>query len=52
MFGSVSEYPDWDLGTHRIEDEQISIVVSAREGNVSSTDYCRLHSFSIILAYE
>lgn len=52
VFGSVSEYPDWDLGTHRIEHESISIVVTAREGSVSTTTPCRLNSFSIILSYE
>ena len=52
VFGCVSEYPNWDLGSHRIEEESITVIVSAREGNVSSTDYCRLNSFSIILSYE
>ena len=52
VFGCVSEYPNWDLGSHRLESETLSIVVSAREGNVSTTTPCRLNSFSIILSFD
>lgn len=48
----VSEYPNWDLGEHRLESDELTCVVSAKVGNVSIGDSLALNSFSIILSYE
>lgn len=48
---TVSVYPNYDLGTHRLENTKISCVVSAKAGNVLG-GAVSLRSYSIILGYE
>ena len=51
-FQVVSEYPKWSFADTRLETDEISIVLSAKSGNVSSFGYTKLSSCSIILSYE
>jgi len=48
----VSEYPNWDLGEHRLESNQLTCIVSSRVGNTSNGSAVTLNSYSIILSYE
>lgn len=48
----VSEYPNWDLGEHRLESNELTCIVSSRVGNTSNGSATILNSYSIILSYE
>jgi hypothetical protein len=50
-FGLVADHPNFSFGEVKLEEEQVSVVVSARLGSASKR-VCKLNSFSIILEYD
>lgn len=51
VFKSLSQYPDLDLGVHRLENTVLNLNVKAKIGNSAST-LTNLEGYSIILEYE
>lgn len=50
-FAAVSEYPDWDLGTHHLEQEHLTFIIKSGFGNVKDSAKT-IESASIILSFE
>lgn len=52
VFKCVSEYPNWNFGEVDLDTNQLTMVVSARAGNVSVDTFLPLQNISVILSYD
>lgn len=50
-FQAVSEYPNWDLGTHHLEHQYLTFIIRSGFGNVKDAAKT-IESASIILSFE
>lgn len=50
-FQCVSEYPNWDLGQHHLENDRLTFIIRTGFGNVLDTSKS-IESLSIILSFE